>query len=107
MARRAPRLDGGRCKHGPTRLHNVWPRSVGPQVAAGEDARPTVDFRSRCGLVTAEEVDVYQDEARLGTSNNGPLEQCGPWRGRGDRDDTPDQRSRTPDLRTGGKRADA
>jgi hypothetical protein len=78
MASRAQRLDGDRPGQRPARLHNLRPRSIGPRlkVAALEELHLTVDYRSLCGLLTVEQVDVYQDEAGVRAWNTGPLEQC-------------------------------
>jgi hypothetical protein len=39
-----------------------------------EELHLTVDYRSLCGLLTVDQVDVYQDEAGLRVWNNSPLE---------------------------------
>jgi len=78
MAPRVQRLDGDH-RMPPRGLHNVLPRNVRPRlnVAAVEELHLTVDYRSLCGLLAVEQIDVYQDEAGLRAWNNGPLEQCG------------------------------
>ena len=78
MASRAHRLDGdrpGRRRRDSTTSGRETP---GPRlkVAAVEELHLTVDYRSLCGPLTVEPVDVYQDEAGLRAWNNGPLEQC-------------------------------
>jgi hypothetical protein len=78
MARRAQRLDSHRRKPRPTSSHNARSRNVAPRlnVAAVEELHLTVDYRSLCGLLTVEQVDVYQDEAGWRAWNNSPLEQA-------------------------------
>ena len=78
MASRAHRLDGDRPGQRPTGLDNIRPRNAGPRlkVAAVEELHLTVDYRSLCGPLTVEQIDVYQDEAGLRAWNDGPLEQC-------------------------------
>jgi hypothetical protein len=78
MTGRAHWLDGDRPGQRPTGLDNVRSRNVGLRlkVAAVGELHLTVDYRSLCGPLTVEQVDVYQDEAGLRAWNNGPLEQC-------------------------------
>jgi hypothetical protein len=54
------------------------PREIKPllRVAAVEKLHLTVDGRSLCGLLTIDELDVYDDAVGLRAWNDGPLEHC-------------------------------